>query len=360
MPFFLPIIANIIARGGAVIGRLGAAAGRMASTVGSKIGGAARAGSQRAAGAFRSVGQAARGTASGGAGFRGAAQPGQPAGGRRRPVTPSNQAGGKRSKQFKNNSFSQAWRQSVRRGMRSTTQKNRSGGGSQFIQKLFDSKSFLGRITQNFGSAKANFKAGNNFDGVMDSLKVAKDGTKPIAAILAGLGAAAITMVTLPKIVKDWGASLVESKKELGEFNASFSVALGRLDIARFGRNIRLANATSGSFRSLTGAQNRLEERLLPLQIMSTNAILKIADEVINGVVLLTYIAEGAAKVTGWSTIINALAQKFNLFGNGAAGQTQPLADLGKALANGNFVQRRRPPMPPLNNARPRARFGRT
>jgi hypothetical protein len=344
MLLFLPVIVGAIARGAAVIGRFGAAAGRMAASAGSKLGQAASSGAAKAGGALRGLGQAGK---AGGSGLRGAAQLGKGPGWRPRRSRMPNQG---KSRQFRNKTFSQSWKQSVRRGMRQATQKNRSGSGSQTIQKLFDSKSFLGRITQNFGSAQANFKSGNKLDGVIDSLKVAKDGAKPIGAILAGLGAAAITLATLPKIVKDWSASLIESKKSLGEFNATFSVALGRLDIARFGRNVRLANATGGSFRSLTQSQSRLEEKLLPYQIMASNATLKLVTIAVEAAGILVNIGEGMSKVTGWTAAIEAVGRRFGLNGDNNL-QNQPLADLARDLGQGNFQRRHRPPMGVLEAA---------
>lgn len=193
-----------------------------------------------------------------------------------------------------------------------------------------------------------NFKQGNTGAGLMDSAKIGLDVSKPIIA-------AAVALATFPKIAKEWGSAVIESKRALGEFNATYSVAAGRLDIGRYSRNVRLAGGTSGNFRNLTQAQNRLEEKLQPYQVAASNALLKIATIAVNAGTVLVTIGEGVAKVTGWAAIMEAVGRWVNLNGGGAV-QNQPLAQLGQALARGNFQRRVRPPMPPMNNAPPPGR----
>ena len=339
MVFFLPILAGVIARGAAVLGRLAVGAGRAVASIGGKTAQSIGRAVQR--GGF-TMQQYARQQSR--QGLRGAVQPGRSPR-RRRPVTPRSQNSSRRRRQ-QSPSLGQAWRQAVRRGARNTVQQRRNGAPS-FIQNLFSPKSYLGRIAQNFGSAQVNFRQGNTMAGAVDSMKVAGDVSKPFVA-------AAVALATFPKLAKEWGASIIESKRALGEFNAAYSVAASRLDIQRFQRNLRLAGATSGSFSRLTQAQNRLEERLQPYGIAATNALLKLATLALNVADKLVVVAEGAAVVAGWAPIMQTLNRWLNtkLF----EPQNQPLADLGQALGRGNFAMRQKPPMPPMNNAPPGAR----
>lgn len=336
VPFFLPIVAGVLARGAAVVGRIAMGAGRAIASQGGRAVGR---GLQRTGAAMqRYARNSARGAMSQ------TVRPG------RRPVTPRSQAGGqrRRGRQRQSLSFSQAFRRAARQGARNNIiRQRRSAQSGGLMGQLFAPKSYLGRIAQNYGSAQQNFRQGNTLAGISDSAKVAGDVSKPVIATAAA-------MVVLPKLLKEWGASLIESKRHLGEFNATYSVAAGRLDIQRFQRNVRLGAATGGSFQNLTQAQNRLEERLAPYAIAGTNALLKLVTVGVNVADSAVRIAEGIAKVTGWSAIIEGLGKKFGLLGGGAV-QNQPLADLGLALGRGNFAKRVKPPMPPMNNAPPGA-----
>lgn len=354
-PMFLPVLAGIVARGAAVLGRFAVGAGRAMASGGGKFGQTLGKAAQRAGVAMQRGAQAGQA----GGGFRGRGGLGgggipnqKPTGGRRRPVTPGRARGRRRPR--KSVSFTQAFSRSVRRGARGAIQKQRNGGGgSQFIQKLFDSKSFLGRVTQNFGSAQTNFKKGNNVDGMMDSLKVVGDVGKPLAKGMAILGAAtagtAITIAMLPKLIKDWGASLIESKRYLEEHSAAHSIAIGRLDIARFNRNVRLGAATSGTFSNMTRSQNKLEERLLPYQIASVNLLTRmvtlLSEMAVAGIDTAEFTHEMAKGASRNYLVLDLIRQA--IVGNGAGGvQNNPLADLAVGMARGNFVQRVRPPMP--------------
>lgn len=336
VPMFLPVIAAAIARGAAVVGRLAVGAGRAIASVGGKVGQAAGRAVQRGGVAMARYGQ--QGARGAGNGVRGAVQPGRAAGRGRRPVTPRSQNGGRRrGRQRQSVSMGQAWRQAVRRGARQAAQRSRGNGPPSFIQNMFGQNSYFGRIAQNFGSAKMNFKQGNNLAGAVDSAKVAGDVSKPFIAT-------AIAIATFPKIIKEWGASLIESKRQLGEFNAAYSVATMRLDVNRFQRNLRLSNATSGSFSRMTQMQNKLEDRLAPYAIAGANALLKIATLALNVADKVVQITEIAVVVSGWSPVLKAIGRWLNA--NEQQPQNQPLADLAQALGRGNFQRRQRPPMP--------------
>lgn len=353
VPFFLPVIAGLIARGAAVVGRMAIGAGRaIASSGGGRIVQGIGKAAQRAGVAIQKGAAGGFGRAGGSQG--GGLGGGGLGGGRRRPVTPG-RARGRRRRARRQVSFGQAFTRSVRRGARAAITRQRSGSGSKFIQKLFNPQSFLGRITQNYGSAQANFKQGNTVDGVVDSLKVVGDVAKPLAKALAtvtlGASGAALAIAAFPKLMKEWGAAIIESKRNLGEFNATYAIALGRLDIARFRRNVQLSAATGGSFRNLTQTQNRLEEKLLPYQIMATNSLFKVVDLLQQIAVAGVQTAERAADFVPLLMIARAFSQKFGLNGNGGKPDNNPLADLAGALGRGNFQRRVRPPMPGGPNA---------
>lgn len=331
VPMFLPAVAAVIARGAAVLGRLAVGAGRAVASVGGRFGQAAGRAVQRGGVAMQRFGR----PAGRGGGLRGAAQPGRPAG---RQFTRQRMRGGRRGgRRQQSPSLAQAWRRAVRQGARQTVQRQRSGQVQSFFQQMLSPRSYFGRIAQNFGSAQINFRQGNTGAGLMDSAKVAGDVSKPFIA-------AAVALATFPKIAKEWGAALIESKRSLGEWNAAYSVATSRLDIQRMQRTRQLAGATSPSFQRLARAQNRLEDRLQPYAVAATSALLKLATLAVNVADRLIVIAETAAVVTGWAPIMKALNHW--LVGEEQQPQNQPLADLAQAVARGNFQQRRRPPMP--------------
>lgn len=185
--------------------------------------------------------------------------------------------------------------------------------------------------------------------GAFDAAKVGKDITAPIAATV-------VALATMPKVVKEFGAALIESKRHLGEMNAAYGVASARLDIQRFNRNVRLGNATSGSFTALTRTQNRLEEKLLPYAITGANALLRIAVLAEKVAIATVTVAEMAAKISGWAPILQAVGRWVNWGNNGGPGQVQPLANLAGALGRGNFAMRQRPPMGPMGAQAPQLR----
>lgn len=356
----LPVIAQIIARGAAILGRIGPALGRAIGGVGKSIGGATGRVARQAGVAIRQGGRAA------GQGLRGSLQQGAPplntrpgrrgglgGGGRRRPVTPRGQAGsggrrGGRSGRRAPVNFGQAFRRSVRQGMRGAAQRSRAQHPvQQFIQRFIPQSSPVGRILQNFnphpGAGRTGF-GGGRVQFAIDPLRLTGD-------LLRGFYDLSKAIVKFPALIRDWGAAVIESKRALGEFNATYSVAAGRLDINRFRRNVQLGGATSGNFRNLTAAQSRLEDKLLPYQITATNALLRIVSELADTTRLLVIIGEGVAKVTRWSMIMDAVGKFVNMGGPGQI-QNQPLADVAEVIARGNFVQQRqKPPMPPMNNA---------
>jgi hypothetical protein len=228
-------------------------------------------------------------------------------------------------------------------------QRNRAGA-PQLIQRIFSPQSPLGRMVQNFGSAKMNVRQGNMGAAAMDAGKIGLDVAKPMIA-------AGVALATFPKIAKEFGAAVIESRRALAEYNAVHSVALGRLEIGRFSRQVRTGAATGGSFRNLTQSQNRLEEKLLPYQIMGINLLNRVVTLLTNMAVSGVNAAEGAgnAATAGAEMLIDLKAIKEWLLGSGAM-QNQPLADLAQALGRGNFQRRVRPPMPPMNNAPPPGR----
>lgn len=357
VPMFLPVIAGLIARGAAVLGRFAVGAGRAIASKGGAIGRSVGKAAQRAG---VSIQQGARQSRRAGLFGTSPFATGQA------PVTGRRRGGGgiRRQRRRRSVSFGQAWSRSVRRGARTAITRQRSGSGSRFMQNLFSQKSILGRVTQNFGSAQANFKAGNNIDGAVDSLKVVGDVARPLAKGLAvltgGAAAAGIALATFPKLISSWGASIIESKRALGEFNATYAIASGRLDIARLRRNVQLGAATGGNFRALTQTQSRLEEKLLPYQIASANALFKVVtllEEIaITGVTLV----EQSSNFSPMLMIMRDAAAWWGLNGNGARPDNNPLADFAGAINRGAFAGRRRPPQPvaPAPDAVPGAVFG--
>lgn len=64
---------------------------------------------------------------------------------------------------------------------------------------------------------------------------------------------------------------LLENQRSAARFNGSLSATFAALDARRFGREVEMANATSGSASVLAGSINRLEQALQPLLRVRTN-----------------------------------------------------------------------------------------
>lgn len=94
-----------------------------------------------------------------------------------------------------------------------------------------------------------------------------------IVGLIRGTAQAYYTISTLPKKLKDFGESVLESQRHLSHWNAGINNSFAVLDAERLGRNIKLANATSGSASGLAKSQSKLEESLLPVQIRANNLL---------------------------------------------------------------------------------------
>lgn len=357
VPMFLPAVAGIIARGAAVLGRFAVGAGRaIASAGGGKLGASIGKAAQRAGvamqrGAQTSTGSGARRGFGGGLGGNPFGQAGGGSG-KRRPVVQRQGGARRRGRGRKSVSFSPAKRRQFRQQMRYGIRRNNV---ASFVQNLFGRQSSAGKIAQHFiqpleqGSGGRSGFGGGGGKGIqmaVDPIQLGKDVSVAFANVTKSI-------VTLPKLIKDWGASLIESKRHLGEFNATYAIAVGRLDIGRRARNVQLGAATGGSFRSLTQSQNRLEEKLLPYQIQTANGINKVVTVLQEIAIAGTTTAEQASNLSPILLTLKTMSKFFNLGGDGAGIDNNPLADFAGAMARGNFTRRVRPPMPgmPLDPA---------
>jgi len=355
----LPAIAAAIARAAAVGLRVMAATAR---TAGASAAGATRG---AAGGAARGVARAARAASGKASSIRPksfvfnrsrAAKP--KGGGLRKPGTPGvrpRRRGGKLPR-------TQLPRQSIRipapppRASIQPTQ-TPSPAPNQYIPP--PRPSLLGRISQFFsgGSSGGGGGGGGGSPNPADDdgpRRVGQDvagiGQKILRGVLVG-GAAGLAAkgadvsIRLPAIVRDLGNSLIEAKRKFAELNGAIAVSVGMLDAQRFGRSVRMAAATAGSTRSLTQAQSRLEERLLPYQVTMSNALNKL-------LIVATTIAEGI--LTGWELMgempvigdaAKAVVKWINKGGN--ADDKQPLKQLASDIASGKYSGRNNPPARP-------------
>lgn len=175
-------------------------------------------------------------------------------------------------------------------------------------------------------------------------------GKRVLQGLLIGGGVGAMAKgadisVRFPAIVRDLGNSLIEAKRKFTELNGAIAVSVGMLDAQRFGRSVRLAAATAGSTRSLTQAQSRLEERLLPYQVTMSNAMNKL-------LIVASTIAEGM--LNGWELLAEmpilgdaakAVVKWLNKGANGD--EKQPLKQLAEDIASGKYSGRNNPPARP-------------
>lgn len=341
----LPVIGMLIARAAAAVAKVGTSAGgavaRGAGAVSQGVRRVAARGTaaiaQRAANVQRGVGNAIQqGRQNLGRSFQRALN--GPGSGRRG-----------RSRRRRMPTVGRTFGRAVRSGAIKAARQSRAG--NNVISRMFAPKSFLGRISRNLGSAQMNFRQGNNVQGTIDSLKVMHDIGKPLAKMNLAVLATVTALVSMPKVLKDFGASVIESKRHLGEMNAVYSISAGRLDLNRFQRNLRLGNATSGSFRSLTESQNRLEDKLMPYAIMGTNALYKIVTLLQEGARHGVTAVEYLSYLSKYKPVMDALAWWLSSDNGNNSGQ--PLAEFVRAARQPNFHRRQRPPMPANNGGAP-------
>lgn len=220
--------------------------------------------------------------------------------------------------------------------------------------------SLLGRISQFFSGGAGGGSGGGGGGGSPSPAdddgprRVGQDisgmGKRVLQGLLIGGGVGAMAKgadisVRFPAIVRDLGNSLIEAKRKFTELNGAIAVSVGMLDAQRFGRSVRLAAATAGSTRSLTQAQSRLEERLLPYQVTMSNAMNKL-------LIVASTIAEGM--LNGWELLAEmpilgdaakAVVKWLNKGANGD--EKQPLKQLAEDIASGKYSGRNNPPARP-------------
>ncbi|WP_145084782.1 hypothetical protein [Anatilimnocola aggregata] len=224
------------------------------------------------------------------------------------------------------------------------------------MSRLFSPKSYLGGVASNVGAAQQSFREGNNVQGLLHSAKVAHSVGKPAAAVSAGVAgsvaATAVTMATMPKIVKEFGAALIESRRHISEVSAPYAVALAKLDTSRTFRNMQFGNRTGHAFSQLTNAQDRLEKALLPAQITLANIVAKVLTKVELGVTTLMTITTAVAQA--FPEVQKALDRINENTRHQGRQESQALAGMAQRLANGEFTGRRNPPIeqPPAPPAR--------
>lgn len=157
----------------------------------------------------------------------------------------------------------------------------------------------------------------------------------------------AVAMLTLPAQVRDFGASVVEARRQLVEYNGTIANAMTRLEHDRFGRNIRLAAATSASTEGLVESQSRLEEKLMPYMAAGVNALNRLVQgtevAVTTAVTMLEMIKPLETAAIKWL---------------GGVDKKDPpeagLAELARNIAQGKLFERSMPPSgkPPRRGSR--------
>lgn len=96
--------------------------------------------------------------------------------------------------------------------------------------------------------------------------KVAVAAAKPLLAL-----AAAKELATLPNKIAQWGESLIESQRNLGQFSGTIARSLGEFERRKLLRTIDTAGGTAKSTEFLTESISDLRDSLQPMAIAVTN-----------------------------------------------------------------------------------------
>jgi hypothetical protein len=169
-----------------------------------------------------------------------------------------------------------------------------------------------------------------------------------------GLKDVALALVTLPGKLKDFGAAVLEARRSLAEYSGDITNSLVKLEHDRFGRNIRLASATSGSTQGLAEAQSKLEERLLPYQAAGINTL----NRMLAGVEIVAEtgvrIFDMIEPVHSWYLKLQGLDPKEEAAERRRAAEQAggAIGELARKIAGGEAFQRNMPP----SDRRPRGR----
>lgn len=240
-----------------------------------------------------------------------------------------------------------AWRRAVRQSAIET--KKASRRGENVLTRMFEPKTFLGKIAKNYGAAEQSFREGNNAQGTMHTLKIARSVGGPVAG---GVLATAVALATMPKLIKEFGAALIESRRNISEVSAPYAGAMARLDTNRTFRNVQFGNQTGKAFSEWSNAQDRLEKALLPAQVTLANIVAKVLTKVELGVATLMTITDAVAKA--YPPIKAALDEINENTGHQNRRESQALSQISQRLASGEFTRRNNPPIippvPPVRN----------
>jgi hypothetical protein len=196
----------------------------------------------------------------------------------------------------------------------------------------------------NMGGAKARWAEGNYVGAAAQGLKGAFQVGGAAAKLNPGLAAATTAVPTLltslasmPRLLRDFGAGLVENRRHLAALNGGMAAAVARLEAERFGRDVNLAGMTQRSGSRQTQSQSRLEEATLPWQAAGQNLKNNIASGFQNAG---AWLLEHFNKLPVVKEMLDYLANEKAK--NGTAGNLGPLGDFSKAIADGKYNGTRR------------------
>lgn len=190
-----------------------------------------------------------------------------------------------------------------------------------------------GGMSQLFQSATTNVQqlvsSGPSITGLLRSIKTGdKTGDAIKDTILA--------LVELPARLRDFGASVLEARRGLAEYNGQISNAFARLEFERFGRTVRVAAGTSQSTEGLAAAQSRFEEKMLMYQSAGINVMNR-------GLQAALVTADTLIRIAEFLNPLPAALIKWAA-GDDSKANPQALASLAVDIANAKVFKRNMPP----------------
>lgn len=144
---------------------------------------------------------------------------------------------------------------------------------------------------------------------------------------------AGIAIAKFPERLKNFGAAVLEARRDLGQLHSGVNNSFAVLDAERLGRNAKFAAGTAGQTSSLAKTQSRLEERLLPVQIAMSNIMS----------LILTKLEELTLNVIGTGQMLTTLLPPWSqavLGGMKAIVKSLEANDLKESIKQSDAVQK--------------------
>ena len=166
------------------------------------------------------------------------------------------------------------------------------------------------------------------------------------ATATGGLGVVT-AFAAIPKAVKAWTDTLVESRRDLAQFNPRIAGAMAALDAQKLRHQFRMGGATAGTTEQLAKAIGEFREAFLPLEAIARNGVNVLATGITKVATGITRLFDGVMEIAKRLPWIGDKMEEIEKALKKDDGKL-PAQQLLDAFKKADINPGMRPPLPPL------------